>query len=154
MFSNEPLIITFLAFVPQKQPFCQFLIAKFLAIDLLFVGTNCCERFYNLNLKLDISQLCCLKEELFEEVCCVHDAENQDGGQVDGEDGVHDPSAKDKHHGDTSGGVVLVNIVQSPVLDDVLGEHSLGVHAQPVRHNFHNFGLQLPHNQFHRAYLH
>ena len=73
-----------------------------------------------------------LEEELFEEVGCIHNAENQDGGQVDREDRVHDPPTENDHHGETSGGVVFVNIVKSPVLDDVLGEDSVGLHAQPV----------------------
>ena len=130
-----------------------FSICRDLRASLISWGEILCERFDNLNWKLDISQLCCLKEELFEEVCCIHDAKNQDGGKVDGEDGVHDPSTKNNHHGETSGGVVFVNIVKSPVLDDVLGEDSVGLHAQPVRQDLHHLGLQLPHNHFHGADL-
>ena len=94
-----------------------------------------------------------LEEELFEEVGCIHNAENQDGGQVDREDRVHDPPAENNNHGETSGGVVFVNIVKSPVLDDVLGEDSVGLHAQPVGQDLHHLGLQLPHNHFHGADL-
>ena len=93
------------------------------------------------------------EEELLEEVGCVHDAEHQDGRQVDCEDRVHDSPTKYKRHGEASGRVAFVDIIQSPVFYDVLRENCLGLHPQRVRHNLHNLSLQLSHHQFHRAYL-
>ena len=48
------------------------------------------------------------EEELLEEVGCVHDAEHQDGWQVDCEDRVHDSPTKHKHHGDASGRIAFL----------------------------------------------
>ena len=39
----------------------------------------------------------CLKEEIFEEVCGIDNGEDEDGGEVDGEDCAHQSSSEDKH---------------------------------------------------------
>ena len=94
-----------------------------------------------------------LEEEVLEEVGGVDDDEHKDGGQIDGQDGVQDPSLQDQRHLDASIDVALVVVRQRPVGDEVLGEDGLRLHVEKMGRDCHHGSLQLPHDQVHRAHL-
>ena len=111
-----------------------------------------------------------LEEEVLEEVGRVDYGEDEDGGKVDGQDGVQDSSLEDQGHLDSLvpvGGVdvcerpeMRLMIVRSiisrkiqPVGDDVLGEDGLRLHVEKMRSDRHHGGLELPHNQVDCAHL-
>ena len=52
-----------------------------------------------------------LKEEFFEEVCCVDNGEYEDCGKVDCEDGIQDPTPEDNHQLDSLVNVLRIDVV-------------------------------------------
>ena len=64
----------------------------------------------------EVDSHCCLKIELFEECCGVSDQKKEDGGEVGGQELVHDASLEHNLHLETIRDEVRIKIFKSPTL--------------------------------------
>ena len=101
----------------------------------------------------DTRKINLLKEEILEEVGCVDNDEDQHGWQVDGQDGVQDPTLEDNGHLDARVHIAGIVVSERPVGDKILSEHCLRFHCYQVRRDLHHRCLQLPDDQVHHAHL-
>ena len=103
--------------------------------EVRFTVTVALKIFIQKQVRLTNTQL---KEEVLEEVGGVDDDENQDGGQVDCQDGIQDPPLQYQGHLDASINVAGVVIRQSPVGYEVLGEDSFRFHVEEMGSDCHH----------------